>query len=482
MSIEPAPAHVQSFRPTLIALIVAAAFFMETLDGTVIATALPSMAQSFGVGAIQLSIGITAYMLTLAIFIPASGWLADRFGARTIFCGAIGVFTLTSIGCGIAPDFYSFIAARVVQGASAALMSPVGRLVVLRSTEKRDLLRVTAITTWPGLLAPVLGPPIGGFITTYASWRWIFFLNVPLGIIGIIMVLRYVGEAREIERRPFDLTGFALTGLALGALMYGFDRIGIRDWPAAAALVGAGLLFGWLAIKHAHGHPHPLIELSPMRVHTFSVSVWGGVLFRMAVGATPVLLPLMFQRGFGMTAFAAGVLTLGYAIGNIAMKPFTTPILRRFGFRATLAVDGLLSTLSIVLCGFLSNTTPEWAVMVLLILTGGFRSLGLTSLFTLPFVDLAPEQRSAATTLMNITQQMGFGLGVAFGSVALQASLLLRGAGEDALAISDFRFAFAAVALVGALALPGFISLSAHAGTEVSGHRRPAVEPAKVEG
>src|SRR6195256_7063694 len=186
MNSEAAPGHAQAFLPSLCGLLGPAAFFMERLDGTVIATALPSMAQSFGVGAIQLSIGITAYMLTLAIFIPASSWLADRFGTRTIFCGAIGVFTLTSIACGIAPDFYSFIAARVVQGASAALMSPVGRLVVLRNTEKRDLLRVTAITTWPGLLAPVLAPPIGGFITTYANWRWIFFLNVPLGIIGTV--------------------------------------------------------------------------------------------------------------------------------------------------------------------------------------------------------------------------------------------------------------------------------------------------------
>ena len=475
-----APASPPAFRPTLIAIIVAAAFFMETLDGTVIATALPKMAESFGVGAIQLSIGITAYMLTLAIFIPASGWLADRFGTRTIFCGAIAMFTLTSIACGIAPDFYTFIAARIVQGAAAALMSPVGRLVVLRSVEKRDLLRAAAITTWPGLLAPVLGPPLGGFITTYATWRWIFFLNVPLGLIGVVMVLRYVGEYREAKKRPFDVTGFALTGLALGALMYGFDRTGVREWWSAGALIAAGIVCGGLAIRHLERHEHPLIELSPMRVHTFSVGVWGGILFRMAVGATPVLLPLMFQRGFGFTAFAAGVLTLGYAIGNIAMKPLTTPILRRFGFRATLSVDGLLSTLCIILCGFLSSTTPEWVVMVLLILTGGFRSLGLTGLFSLPFVDIAAAQRTAATTLTNITQQVGFGLGVAFGSIALQASLLLRGAGADALTVFDFRFAFAAVALVGALALPGFLSLAPHAGAEVSGHRG-AREPAEAK-
>jgi EmrB/QacA subfamily drug resistance transporter len=480
MFLEPA-ALSPSFRPALIACIVAAAFFMETLDGTVIATALPSMAESFGVGAIQLSIGITAYMLTLAIFIPASGWLADRFGTRTVFGSAIALFTLSSAACGFSPDFYSFIAARIVQGAAAALMSPVGRLVVLRSTEKRDLLRVTAITTWPGLLAPVLGPPLGGFLTTYATWRWIFFLNVPLGVAGIIMVLRYVGEYRGETKRPFDVTGFALTGLALGALMYGFDRSGAREWWAAGALIAAGVLFGSWAVRHLKRHDHPLIELSPMRVHTFSVGVWSGVLFRMAVGATPVLLPLMFQRGFGMTAFAAGVLTLGYAVGNIAMKPLTTPILRRFGFRTTLTADGLLSTVAIILCGFLSSTTPQWAVMSLLFLTGGFRSLGLTGLFTLPFVDVSPAQRTAATTLSNITQQMGFGLGVAFGSIALQASLLLRGAGEDTLSVFDFRFAFAAVAVVGALAIPGFLGLSPHAGAEVSGHRRTKVQSVRAE-
>ena len=460
-----------SFRPTLIALIVAAAFFMETLDGTVIATALPDMAKSFGVGAIQLSIGITAYMLTRAIFLPASGWLADRFGTRTVFGGAMALFTLASVACGLAPDFDSFIAARIVQGASGALMSPVGRLVVLRATEKRDLLRAAAITIWPGLLAPVVGPPIGGFISTYASWRGIFLLNVPLGIVGLIMVLRYVPQFREAKRQPFDLAGFALSGLALGTLMFGFDRIGVREWAEAAVLIVMAVLFGVLAYRHLERHAHPLVELSALRVHSFWVGVWTGILFRMAVGATPVLLPLMFQRGFGMTAFAAGVLSLGYAIGNIGMKPLTSHILRRFGFRATLTADTVLSTLTIILCGLVTASTPSWLITLLLLLTGGFRSLGLTGLFTLPFVDVSPAQRTAANTLSNITWQVGTGLGVAFGSISLQASLLLRGAGEDALTLFDFRFAFVVVALIGALSLPGFISLSPHAGAEVSGHR-----------
>jgi EmrB/QacA subfamily drug resistance transporter len=475
------PDRASAFRPTLIALIVAAAFFMETLDGTVIATALPDMAKSFGVGAIQLSISITAYLLTLAIFLPASGWLADRFGTRSVFGGAVAVFTLASIACGLAPDFASFIAARIVQGAAAALMSPVGRLVVLRATEKRDLLRAAAITIWPGLLAPVIGPPLGGFITTYAygSWRGIFLLNVPLGLIGVLLVLRYIPQYRREERSRFDVRGFALSGLALGTLMYGFDRIGVREWWSAGALVAAAIVLGWMAVRHLERHEHPLVELSAVRVHSFSVGIWTGILFRMAVGATPVLLPLMFQRGFGMTAFAAGVLTLGYAIGNIAMKPLTTPILRRFGFRATLAADALLSSLCILFCGFLSVSTPAWLTTLLLILTGGFRSLGLTGLFTLPFVDISPAQRTAANTLSNITWQVGMGLGVAFGSIALQTSLLLRGMGEDSLAVFDFRFAFVVVALLGALSLPGFLSLSPHVGAEVSGHRARTPQPAK---
>ena len=223
---------------------------METLDGTVIATALPDMARSFGTGAIQLSIGITAYILTLAIFLPASGWLADRFGTRTVFGAAIAAFTLTSIACGLAPSFDTFIAARIAQGAAAALMSPVGRLVVLRATEKRDLLRAAAITIWPGLVAPVIGPPLGGFISTYASWRGIFLLNVPLGIAGVLMVMRYVPQFRGDSRRPFDSKGFWLSGLALGTLMFGFDRIGVREWWAAGALIAAAVLLGVLAVRH----------------------------------------------------------------------------------------------------------------------------------------------------------------------------------------------------------------------------------------
>ncbi len=462
-------------RSTIVALIVSAAFFMENLDGTVIATALPDMALSFNDSAIRLSSGITAYMLTVAIFIPASGWMAARFGTRTVFCGAIAVFTLASAACGLSTELYGFLAARIVQGAAAALMSPVGRFVVMRGTEKTDVLRAAAIVTWPGLIAPVLGPPLGGFITTYASWRWIFFLNIPIGFAGILLALRFMEEHRSAEPSPFDGKGFALTGLALGALMYGFDRAGARDWIGTGAFLLAGVAFGYAALKHAIRHAHPLVDLSAMRVHSFAVSMWTGILFRVAVGATPILLPLMFQRGFGMTAFASGLLTFAYAFGNIAIKPLTTPILRSFGFRTTLSADALISAFCILLCGLLSPQTPWLVTMTLLVLTGGFRSLGLTGLFTLPFVDITPEQRGDATTLVNVAQQVGHGLGAAFVGIALQASLLLRGAGEDALIIADFRAAFAAVAAMGLCSFPFFWSLARDTGTEISGHKRKAV-------
>jgi EmrB/QacA subfamily drug resistance transporter len=464
-------------RSTIVALIVSAAFFMENLDGTVIATALPDMAISFNDSAIRLSSGITAYMLTVAIFIPASGWMAARFGTRTVFCGAILLFTLASAACGLATGFYAFLAARIVQGAAAALMSPVGRFVVMRGTEKADILRAAAIVTWPGLIAPVLGPPLGGFITTYASWRWIFFLNIPIGVVGILLALRFMDEHRSMTPSPFDKKGFALTGLSLGALMYGFDRISERDWFDACVFSIAGLALGTAALRHAGRHAHPLVDLSAMRVHSFAVSMWTGILFRVAVGATPILLPLMFQRGFGMTAFASGLLTFAYAFGNIAMKPLTTPILRTFGFRTTLSADALITAFSILLCGLLSPQTPWLLTIVLLVLAGGFRSLGLTGLFTLPFVDIRPEQRGDAATLVNLAQQVGHGLGAAFAGIALQASLLLRGAGEDALTAADFRAAFAAVAAIGLISFPFFWSLARETGSGVSGHKHKAIQP-----
>ena len=285
---------------------------MENLDGTVIATAMPQMARSFGASPVDLNIGMTAYLLALAVFIPISGWLADRFGARRVFAGAIGLFTASSVLCGLSNGLWEFTAARVLQGLGGAMMVPVGRLVVLRTTAKQDLLRSIAYITWPGLAAPILGPPVGGFITTYASWRWIFLLNVPLGLLGVVLAHWLIPNSRSSQKRPFDWIGFILISAACVSLMYGLDLIGRHEIHrlTTGLLLVCSLALGVAAVWHVRRHPHPLIDLSSLRVPTFAVTIWGGSLFRIAIGATPFLLPLMFQIGFGMNAFTSGLLVL----------------------------------------------------------------------------------------------------------------------------------------------------------------------------
>src|SRR6185369_4322907 len=332
-------------RSTLVALLVAGAFFMENLDGTVIATALPQMAQSFGAHPVDLNLGMTVYMLTLAVFIPVSGWVADRVGPRTVFSTAIGLFTVASMICGVSNTLTQFTAARVLQGMGGAMMVPVGRLVVLRITEKKDLMRSISYITWPGLMAPVLGPPLGGFITTYSSWRWIFYLNVPLGVAGTVLAFLWIDNQRENSKRTFDWLGFALAGSACVGFMYSLELMGQQTsrWLTVWALLGYSLLAGALAALHMRRTEHPLIDFACLQRPTFAVSIWGGSLFRTGIMASPFLLPLMFQVAFGLSAFQSGMLVLTMFAGNLAMKSVTTPVLRRWGFRAVLIVNGVIS-------------------------------------------------------------------------------------------------------------------------------------------
>lgn len=458
--------------PRRIALIVAAAFFMENLDGTVIVTALPQIGASFGVTATDLSLAVTAYLLAVAAVVPASGWLADRFGSRTVFAGAIAAFTTASMLCGASPDFWTFIAARVLQGISAAMMAPVGRLTVLRVTPKPQLVHALATVTWPGLIAPVLGPPLGGLITTYASWRWIFFLNLPLGIAGVALALKVLPQMKAEKREPFDLTGFAVTGASLACLIYGLDLLSRRDAnpPLAAALAAVGLVLLGASWLHARRAAHPLIDLKCFGIQTFVISTMtGGGLARVAIAATPFLLPLMFQLAFGYTAFQAGLMVLVYMAGNLVVKTVTTPTLRRFGFRKVLLVNGLLNAAAIAACGLLSPDAALPVTLAVLFVAGAFRSVNFTSTNTLALADAAPERRKGATALWAVVQQLALSIGVAVAAVALNLSLVLHG--TQALALADFRFAFlamAAVALVGAL---WFARLPPDAGAEVSGHR-----------
>lgn len=454
-----------------VALIVAVAFFMQLLDSTIISTSLPQMGQSFGVPAVAMSIGITAYMLTMAVFVPLSAWLADRFGARNIFLGAIALFALASIGCGFSQSLAQFVAARIVQGLGSALMTPVGRILVLRNAAKSELLNATALITWPALFAPVVGPVLGGFITTYLSWHWNFFINVPLGLAGLLLVARFVPGDRDSEARPLDWPGFFVTSFGLAVMLYGLERLAHPEngMLPTVGLIVAGIPVGWFAVRHLRRAPHPLLDLSAFKVLTFAVSTLSaGTIFRVAINATPFLLPLLFQVGFGMRPVDAGLLILAYFLGNLGMKAVTTPTLRRFGFRRVLIVNGLIASLAIMACGAISPQTPLALVVALMLVAGLSRSMQFTALNTLAFADIGGAQRSSAATLSSMLQQISMLFGVAIAAAVLNLSQIARG--EEAPDLVDFRIAFIAIGLIGLVASFRFMVLPPSAGAEVSGH------------
>jgi EmrB/QacA subfamily drug resistance transporter len=452
---------------------VAGAFFMENLDGTIIATALPQMGRSFHVSPVDLNVGMTAYMLMLAVFIPISGWVADRFGARDVFVSAIAVFTLSSIFCGLSQGFWQFTLSRVLQGIGGAMMVPVGRLLVVRSTEKQDLLQAISFIVWPGLVAPVVGPPLGGFITTYASWHWIFFLNVPLGIVAMILASAWIANIREEKVQPFDWMGFLLCSTACVSFMYGLELIGRLDgsWTQPSIFVGAGFALGTLAVIHLRRAVAPVIDLSSLRIKTFAVTMLGGSLFRIAISVSPFLLPLMFQVAFGLNPFQAGLLMFAMFAGNLGMKTVTTPVLRRFGFRPVLLVNGIVTALSILACASLSANTPRIVIVAVLFVNGLCRSMQFTSLNTLSYADIPKSQLSAATSFSSMLIQMTMGMGVAVGAIALRVAGVLDGHGSSVAGTREFHIAFALVSAIAVLAVLDCFTLDPESGAEISGHR-----------
>lgn len=467
----------------LIPLIVACSFFMENLDGTIIVTALPQMAQTFGVRAIDLSVGVTAYMLTLAVFIPASGWAADRWGTRNVYFMAIIGFTAASVLCGFSTSLWQFTTARILQGMAAAMMSPVGRLLVFRTAEKKDLMRAVSTITWPGLVAPIIGPPLGGFITTYSNWRWIFFVNIPIGLLGVALVLSFIPNRREETPRPFDALGFLFAASSLASLLYGLNMAGHQSgaWAQAGLFLVCGVILGTLGIRHFIRVKHPLIDLSPRKVHSYAVAVLlGGSLSRTAVGATPFLLPLLFQIGFGMSPLESGMFVLAYASGNLLMKVVTTPTMRLFGFRRVLILSGAITGLAVSACALLTAQTPLFITLPLLLVAGLARSMQFTALNTLAFADIAPQQRASATTLMSMTIQISFSAGVAVAAMMTNISVLARGA--IAPGLFDLRVALVMIGVIGMISTFWFISLPHDAGHEVSGHKpQPKAVPGREE-
>jgi len=470
-------------RPILIAALVAGAFYMENLDATVIATALPKMAETFHSNPINLSAGMSVYMLALAVFIPISGWVADRFGSRSVFTLAVCIFTFASILCGFSNTSFEFIAARVLQGMGGAMMVPVGRLVVLHNTEKKDMIRAIAYITWPGLLAPVIGPVLGGFFTTYVTWRWIFFLNVPLGVAGVIFAMILIPNRRSETKTALDVIGFLFSGVTCVAVMYGMDLIGRRDapWRLISLVVGIGLIFGFLTVRHSKRHLHPLLNFSALKIQTFTSTVRGGSLFRMAVYSIPFLTPLMFQIGFGLNAFNSGLMVLAIFLGNVAMKPMTTPALRRYGFRKLLIVNGILLAAAILACAFLNPGTPRFIILAVLFWGGLCRSMQFTSINTLAFADVPPPQMSGANTLFSMMWQMSVGMGIALGAVTLQMSSLIHG-GHGTLTVSDFHLAFIMIAVVSLASVYDSVRLDPKAGAIVTGHAVANAEARKEAG
>lgn len=426
----------------VVPLIVACGLFMENMDATVIATALPAIARSFGESPLRLSLAITTYLLSLGVFLPLSGWLADRFGARTVFASAIAVFTAGSVACALSQSLAQLVLARALQGVGGAMMVPVGRLVVLRSIPKAELV---------------------------SAWHWIFLINIPIGALGLALTWIFIPDTREPEREPLDLRGFALAGLGLAATMLGFENIGRGVLPdaAIAALLAVGVALLGLFGRHARRVAAPILDLSLLRLQTFRASVLGGFAFRAGIGALPFLLPLLLQAGFGLTPFASGMTTCAAAAGALLMKLSAAPILRLRGFRDVLLINTFVCAAFMAVCGLFQPTTPHAVIVASLLAGGFFRSLQFTSLNTLAYADVPPHAMSRATTLASVGQQLSLSFGVGLGALLLHGTLVLTG--RAALAADAFWPAFVGIALVSLCALPFFQPLPRDAGAELSG-------------
>jgi EmrB/QacA subfamily drug resistance transporter len=454
----------------LTSLIVASAFFMEQLDGSVIATSLPQIAASFGVHAADVAIGMTSYLVALAAFIPLSGWISDRVGARPTFCTAIVLFALASVACGLCTSLTAFVATRILQGAAGALMVPVGRTVVLRSSNKQELLAAISNLTWPALIAPVLGPPVGGFITTYFTWRWIFFLNVPIAIFGLILALVFIRAIPVAERRPFDTAGFLFMTSSLIAVMFGLDLLS-RGEPLAGSLslLTAGCVLAAITWRHVKHSTSPILSFAAGAIPTFAAATFrGGSFFRVAIQTAPFMLPLLFQIGMGKSAFASGLLMIAYAAGNLAMKSVTIPIVRRFGFRRVVISNGFIVAFSLALCGIISQAMPDAVIAVLLFASGLCRSLQYTTVNTLSFVDVPQPMMSSASTLSSMFTQLAQAGGIAVGALILHGIETARGSGPTP-DMTTFHIAFVVSAAIATTATLTMLSLSRSAGADVSG-------------
>lgn len=456
----------------IIPLVVATALFMENMDASILSTALPTIARDLGLDPIALKLAVTAYLVSLAVFIPASAWVADRMGSRTTFRLALVVFMAASIGCAFSGSLGAFVFWRAVQGLGGAMMVPVGRMVVIRAVPKNELVRALSFIAMPALIGPMLGPPLGGLIVTIADWRWIFLVNIPIGILGIVLATLFIPEIKE-ESSRLDATGFVLSALGLGGLILGTAMIGKRIAPPAVviACMGGGVLALTLYVRHAFRVERPLLDLRLLRYQTFEAGILGGTFFRFGVGASAFLLPLMLQLAFGLDALQSGLITFAGAMGALAVKPFARAILYRFGFRRLLVVNGVLASAVLLASALFTAATPH-ALIIGVLLVGGFlRSLQFTSLSAITYADMEARQVGAASGMASVAQQVSISLGVATGAMVLEVSEMLRG--HAAPMTEDFSAAFVVVGLISMLSALLMLRLPEAAGDEIAGRALP---------
>lgn len=455
------------------AVLVAGTFFMEILDGTILATAAPDIAVALGVQAADVGVAITAYLVSLAVLIPVSGWLADRWGTRTVFLTGIVVFTLASGLCALSTSLLALSVLRVLQGAGGALMVPVGRLVVLRDTAKVDLIRAIALLTWPALVAPVVAPLAGGLLTTYLSWHWIFLINLPLGLVAAACAVTMVPQHQAATRRPMDWSGFWQVSACMAALVLALSALGspATPWPFVSVAGGCGVLLAATSLRHLRRSEHPLLDLEVFRIETFRLPHATGSLFRATVSAVPFVLPLMFQERFGWSAVQAGAMVMAVFAGNLAVKPLTTAILRRWPFRTVIAASVLVVSATMLLCAFITPTTSAAVVVALLVTSGAARSVGFTAYGTLAFADVEAPQMTAASTLSATVHQLAGGFGVAIGALGLQLGAAVGG--EAAAPAMPYQLTFVLLALLTLGCLVGAAGLAADAGHRLNARARP---------
>jgi EmrB/QacA subfamily drug resistance transporter len=450
---------------------VASALFMQSIDSTALSTALPTLARAFATNPIHLKLCLTAYIMALAVFVPASAWMADRYGARRVFMGAMMVFLLGSVLCALSHSLLQLVGARILQGAGGAMMTPVGRIIVVGSHPREHLVKAMIWLITPAMLGPILGPPLSGFILSIADWPWIFYINLPVGLLGMAAVLRFVPRIRQPHPGRFDSKGFALAATAISAAMIGAEALGVDLFPAwveygawlLAAVAGAAYLV------HARHVDKPVLDLALLKVVTYRVNQTGGALIRMTLGAMPFLLPLLLQGGLGWTPLQAGGLTMASAFGSLGARLGAQTVLRRFGFKATLIVTAITCGVAVGATGWFRASTPVWVMAGVLALGGFLRSNHLTSVSTLAFADIPDRQVSQASSFTSVVQQMSQALGITLGGLMLRLAQVVSGPGVAPLDPQNFVIPFAAVGLCGVLAALTYLPLPRSAGSNLHG-------------